>query len=354
MRTSTRISLGLSVLLLVCCRPSGLINDADVKLVRPEKQSEIQAELFFPADTSAVVQFIDLQIVSDTVLVVRVQPGVGDDRMFRAYSTRSGVFLGAFLHEGRGPGEMLNPHMAKTHSGFDCLCVNENATGQAFLINVLESISDQQTSYAGRFCLPDQTLDWLPLPGMEQFCLSIKSGVVNYLTTSSEGAVRLAVNPFKNSGEQYVTQLSGLFTCNEATGVIIECLQFFPQIVFFDTHTGELRSIAVSRDYQKWESLLDGWTSAEAVMKSIQYYAGVCSSSEYIFATYAGISLTEMQQSGHGVQIHVFGWSGEFVCSLRVSEDLGMLTYDERNQQLYGLDRIRGKIFRYDLSDLLP
>lgn len=354
MRTFARIFSVLLVLFFVSCSPSGIIDDAGVKMVRPEKQSEIEAEPFFPADTSVVMQISDLQVVSDTILVVQMQSWDDEYGMLRAYSTRSGDYLGPFLREGRGPGEMLRPHIAKMRSGYDCLCVNENATGQAFLIDVLGSISNRQASYAGRFRLPDQTLDWLPLSEKEQFCLSIRSGVVCYLTANSEGAVRREIKPFKKGGEQYITQLSGLFTCNESTGETIECLQFLPQIIFFDTRTGKLRSIAVSKDYQKWESILDGWTNVEAIMNSIQYYAGICSSSEYIFATYTGISLKEMQQPGHGVRIHVFDWSGEFVCSLRVGEDLGMLTYDERDRRLYGLDRIQGRIYRYDLSGILP
>ena len=131
---------------------------------------------------------------------------------------------------------------------------------------------------------------------------------------------------------------------------VAEIMLLFPQINIFDTDNGTVRSLAVSRAYRNWKSVISRQINLET---TTQYYVNAASGTDYIFAAYKGIPLEQIIKGGSGTSIHVFDWDGNFKYDIKVREDIDCMTFDGRTKKLYCIEKQEGKIIRYDLSGLL-
>ena len=307
----------LWVSLAVSCNVrSGIVDNAPVTLTAPDKVVSLSADTTFRNTFPEVLDCYAMQIVRDSILVLYVPATEEDPYHFKAYSTNTFDYLGEFIRTGRGPGEMIAPHIAKSNVSAGYLGVNDNQTGTAYLVDVMKSIQDNNTVAADTSALPSDVLDWLPLPDSGQFFLQQDADEMIYRIVAADNGQK-TLHPYRNiDGKGNVTWFSSFFTANDA-GKLAEIMIFFPQINFCDIESGSMYSVAVNREYRRWKSLSDIRT-------------GSC----------------------HGSSIHVFDWDGKFMYDIKVAEDISDMAYDSSAELMYCMDA-ESRIIRYDLSGIL-
>lgn len=346
-----QIQVILAVCLAVSCSHSGVVRDAAVKLAGPEKVVSVEPDTTFRCGFSEVLNCIDIRIVNDTILVFQDQVGETNPYHFKAYSTKSFRYLGAFARNGRGPGEMISPRMVTGNADENYLNLKDNSSGNAYIVDVVKSIETGGCEAVQSYILPSGTAEWFPLSDSEHFILQEENGEMVFHTISPDGTVRKTFNMYKGlDSSRYATYLSSILANNGKTGVVAEVMIFFPQINLVDTRSGQVRTIAVSKSYRKWESVMNGMFN----MDTEQYYVCASSTSEYIFAVYKGVPLRQLNsEDGHGTSIHVFDWEGNFLYDVKLTENIGNIAMDSRTGYLYCTVMPDNRIVRYNLGELL-
>lgn len=339
----------IATVLVSSCIRTGIMNDVPVKLVRPAKEMSLSPDTSFRHSFPEVLHCHALQIVSDSIMVMADQVSENNPYHFKAYSTNTFEYLGSFVRNGRGPGEMISPHIARCNTSDRYLRISDNAIGEAYLVDVLSSIATGRGLFIENYQLPSGIIDWLSIPDSGQFLLQQENEEMIFRIIGSGDYDKEIIRPYEGiDGNRCLTYFSSLFVNNGASGEVAEVMMFFPQINIIDTKSGELFSMAVDNSYRKWKQVL----ASIITMDTKEYYSGATATSEYIIAAYRHLPLKSMSESGHGTSIHVFDWDGNFLFDIKVSEDVGNITYDCIHKYLYCLD-MDGGIIRYDLSEIL-
>lgn len=339
----------VSALLVVSCHHSGVMQDVPVGLASPKKVVLKSIDTTFCNNFSEILNCFRLQIVNDTILVVQEQTNNANVYNFKAYSVNDFNYMGAFARNGRGPGEVIRPHVARC-SNARYLNMNLNSEGKAYSVNLEETLRHDKLSIVQDYTMPVGTIDWLPIPDFRQFVLQSENGCITfrYIGKNNEVSNTFELNKSIDK-ENFVTYLSSVMASNWKNSKVADAMIFFPQINIFDTENGTLKSVAVDKAYSKWESVI-----SRAVGKDTkQYYVGIATSQDYIFAAYKDVTLEELIKGGQGTSIHVFDWKGYFLYDINVEEDIEDITFDSRTGYLYCIEKSERKIVRYDLSELL-
>ena len=338
------------VVLFSSCGRSGFAGDIPIGLRKPNGIMIKLCDPAFDGKSSGPQHIINVQIVQDTVLVIQSQISASDSNHFVAFSINSFRCLGSFVSCGRGPEELLSPYLPSTNPSVKCLYANDNSLGKTFGIDVMNSIKTKRGVFPHVAPLPCNTIDWIPLSPVSQLTFGIKDKELLFQMIDTCGNTKELFNPFAGlDANRYMTELSFLLTANENTGQVAMPMVCFPLVLFLDTTLEQIRAIAVNKAFRKWETILN----SPFDKSSIQYYAGVASSSDLIFASYWDCSIEKAIEGGHGASIHVFNWQGDFLYEVQVKEDIGPMTYDPRTRYLYGVDLSEDIIVRYDLFDML-
>lgn len=325
------------------------MKEVPVTLVRPDKVVSLSADTTFECTFVEVMHCYDIKIVSDSIIVFYDQANEKDPYHFKAYSTDTFEYLGAFVQKGRGPGEMVSPWISACNTSGRYLYCEDNQSSVAYKIDVAESVRSGQVSVEDSFKVPSAVIYHIPLSDSVRFVMQSENREMVLRTIDKNGNILRAWEPFPGiDSDRCVTHFASMF---EDRGNVIDVVQvmiFFPQINIIDTESGTIRSIAVDRSYRKWKQVIGSMIN----MDMMNYYFGVTSTSEYIIASYRHLPLKSMSESGHGTSFHVFDWEGNFLIDIKVSEDIGNITYDSRRNLLYCLD-VSGRVIRYDLSGIL-
>lgn len=337
--------------LLYSCSRSEIIRGSRIKREKAGRIVSLIADAGFHATFPEVLNAVRLQIVCDTILIVQDQAGSADACHFKAYSLNTFEYLGAAVRNGRGPGEMVNPHIAKVSPESRYLNIGHNQTGEAYSLDILQTLNTGKTVISHTTALPPGTMDWIPLPDMRHFILQSERGTLVLRCIGDDG---IAKNTFRYieelEDERHITQLSCLIVGNESSGEVAEAMMFFPVITVFDTKNGTSRSIATDKSYGRWKSLSNRMIDKDTK----QYYAGASAGRNHIAAAYKNCTLEELAGGNHSTSIHVFDWKGNFLYDINVKEDIRNIAFDDNAGYLYGIDGSEGKIIRYDLVALLP
>ena len=125
------------VFLAVSCSQRGMIDGVRLEYVSPDKTVSLAASsrLALPE----VMRCNAIQLIQDTILVLQDRATEDNIHHFKAYSVNSSDYLGAFVRLGRGPGEMISPHVVKSAAYVEWLVLNDNAMRTAWAVDVVES-----------------------------------------------------------------------------------------------------------------------------------------------------------------------------------------------------------------------
>ena len=345
------ITFSIVLVLVVSCNRYGIVDGVKVDLVTPEKVVSISPDTNFRHNFLEVLHCFQLQIVCDTILVVQEHISETTNSHFKAYSINSADYLGSFIQNGRGPGELIGPRIVQCCPNEKYLNLSCHQMNQAYIIDVIQSIKSGMPAIVQNYTLQTNQLDWHPLPDSASFVFQFDSNLFSFNKIGIDEEITNTTYLSKDiNAEHCIIHLSSFMIGHDKTDEIANVMIFSPHIDVIDMSNGQLRSFATDRDYRKWKSQLHRIPD----MNTMQYYMAATASPDYIFAVYKKVPLSELHASGHDTSIHVFDWNGNFLYNISVSENIGAIAFDRINRHLYGSDESDCRIIRYDLSQLLP
>lgn len=335
------------VIIVLSCERRGRHTGIASQVSRPDETSTLYIDSLTDDIFHDIIDCQDIHVIDDTILVIKEHISSLNNYHFKAYSTNSLRPLGSFAISGRGPGELLSPYIVHCNSS-EGLFVKENSTGLLHRINVIAAINGETDYLSDGEPVSPYSLDCIPITDSTilSFCLDGNDYV--FQLTNSENVNNDIFKLYAGFGERAVTHLSSMFTSNTDLGRIVQFMVFFPQYTILSAN-GNCHSFAIYKKYSQWRTLFSNQLSPE----SIQYYTGVTSDKQYIYASYVALPLKKLQDASFGTEIHIFDWSGHFVHSIKVREDIDNLAIDSINKRLYCRRRSDHSIIRYNLSRIL-
>lgn len=348
MKPLTFFSIVLSAFLAACSN-SSLMNDVELRKVKPINDITLIRDSTFHLECADTLRCADIQILNDSLLVIQNHVCEESPYFFYVWSLNDSHCLGAFAQKGRGPGEYFSPHISRSPTWERFLCFTDNGTCKAYIIDPLESFPQGATSLNNEIDLSGADVSWLPIQCNKQFVATIDGEKLGFKFIDNRGDCSCRISIFeKINFPNNATTLSNMICATGKEGIVAEALLFFPHIIFIDTSTGLVRAYATHRDYRNWKTIINSPIN----MGSIQYYAGLTSSKEYVFATYWGMPLGKILNGNWNSTIHVFDNMGKFVYEIHVSEKIGDITVDSEAKYLYGIDLTDDSVVRYDLESI--
>jgi len=330
-------------LFLACEHKSGILREGETNLEKPDQVLDIEKDESFLVDFPEVLHAHNVQIVYDSVLIIQDHQ-YEDATLFKAYSIDNFHYLGSFVKQGRGPGEIIAPIAVCSDVRQSNLYVRDNATGIAYRVDVEKGLGAENVEFLHKVPLQENVIDWAPLDSTFNLFLIREH---NELIIQLSGPQCHTFHPYKGiDANRFIAKLSSIIIGNKINGKFVCALLCFPQIIIIDAINQEIYSSAVDPSYHKWESILNAPFGPE----SIQYYRNITASDKYILALYDGCPLSDLKKPGHMPSIHIFDWNGKFLYSLKIKESIGSIAYDARSSCLYCTDNSSGQIIRYDLS----
>ena len=348
MNRALKIAISLFFgLLLSCGRKDYLLKEGETFFKRARQYSDIDKDAVFDIVFPEVLGAENLQIVSDTVLVIQNSSREADSMLFKAYSTKDYRFLGAFGLKGRGPGEFNAPLIVSSDSKLSTLYIRDNGTGEAYMVDLENALNGRGVDYIKKIVLPGNNVDWVPFDERDILSLVLENDELTFQLTGSQV---YTFHPYKGiDANRYITKMSSLLTGNKTARKVACAMVCFPQIIILNASSYDVSSFAVDPSYRRWKSILNSPFGLE----SMQYYKHITSSDKYIIALYDGCSISTLAGQNHVPCIHVFNWDGEFLNIFRIKEAVRTMTMDSESTCLYCIDDATGKIIRYDLSKVL-
>ena len=350
MRVRAQVVLFILAILTTSCKDFVYVGDAKVEVESPECVACVTRDLTFPGYFREVQDPADLQIVSDSLLVIQDHASTMDPKelCFKVYSCRTFEYLGSFVRVGRGPNEVLSPEIAHVGPGEDFLYIIDRE--RVFWLDVPNIMSGQTEALTIDGRLPKDTFLGFVMPGVGTLALKVEKNemVVHVLDSEGEGVMML--HPYAGIRIDFTqTKMSSLAVTDRESGKAAVFMVCLPMMTLLDTKKGTAWSYASDRSIRNWHSVL----KAPFGPSSIQYYSGAACGGGLLLALYNGCSIAELAGNNVGGHIHIFDWTGRFLYDLCVQEDIWRLAYDSLSHALYGLERSTGKIIRYDLTDIL-
>ena len=200
-----------------------------------------------------------------------------------------------------------------------------------------------------RINVPDNVLDWIPATDSSLFSMSLNSDKLHFLLSDMCGNEITTYQLYNDAnGQVVVPKISCLFTNNTQSGKVAAAMLSLPQIYILNTSDGKVKSVAVNSQYRNWKNIVTEMFGPE----TIEYYSGIASDDDYIYAVYSGASIMEVNSGEFVPSLHVLDWDGNFLYELRLEDSISNLAVDSHSKMLYCLRKSDHSILRYDLSRL--
>ena len=351
--------LGLFVLQIICsCVNHNIVRDAPIVQHNPGVSLRVEKDSTFNCSFPQTISCVDLMVIDDSVLVLydAIIPG-RNSTFFKAYLLDDYSYIGEYVVQGRGPGELLCPDLSGCYqcNGETRCYVLDIMLGQSYSFNLRDSAN--MNSLVKISDLPDNSLYAYPYQDSLQFVVNVEDDQFrfNVLDKSGSNVRKFSLYPENISAEKYLPQLGNSVAVNSNKGIAALVMLGIPQINYFNLESGTVYSIATDKKYRDWRNLISAAADVNKYMKATQYYANAASSRDYVFALYSNRSIEDiMHRTENGCpHIHIFDWEGTFLYDITVDEDISRIDYDSKRKNLYGVNINTNEIFRYDLSGLL-
>ena len=339
----------IAISIVTSCRNNSILRGVRVDLMSPDKISVLEEDSLFDCRFDEILDCQNIQIVSDTILIVQDYTSEDNIFHFKAYSTLSLDYLGEFISNGRGPEEMIRPHVIKSNSSDNLLCLSDNSTSTCGFFDIKSSDDIRKDLVLNRINVPDNVLDWIPATDSSLFSMSLNSDKLHFLLSDMCGNEITTYQLYNDAnGQVVVPKISCLFTNNTQSGKVAAAMLSLPQIYILNTSDGKVKSVAVNSQYRNWKNIVTEMFGPE----TIEYYSGIASDDDYIYAVYSGASIMEVNSGEFVPSLHVLDWDGNFLYELRLEDSISNLAVDSHSKMLYCLRKSDHSILRYDLSRL--
>ncbi|MDR2036872.1 MAG: TolB-like 6-bladed beta-propeller domain-containing protein [Bacteroidales bacterium] len=241
-----------------------------------------------------------------------------------------------FGRSGKGPGELMYPHLVKTDDP-DLLCY------------VFESTSQQLYSvdYSGKMQLMDMQFTdkkggWFS----DKQIVHVGGNTFLYVESSSNGKsifhteinkdstqvkeiYSLSLNPKQKSWTAYM----GDFAVNTEKDRMVYAYKYFKIVKFMDMNADSVRTINFERNTFDDTSpyRVDGMDG------NITHYWGICSQPDYVYILYSGRTPYDVSKEWQKHQYYIFveqyDWDGNPIQKMKLDR-WGYFTVDEERQQI--------------------
>lgn len=330
-----------------CGRPSiaGTIN---AKREKAEFLTNVSRDSSFSLPAPINAYYTDLQIVNNSLLLLQKN----GDEFYDVFNLRTNEFLTSLAHKGRAKGEFLSPYLSHVNPDRKYLSLTDNSLSRFFLIDVPASVSDNRVIIVNEIQLPNNTVDAIPVSDSSCFAILSNGGCFYTAVFDCNGQAITEFEPYSNpklDADSHAAFLSGIMAYNKEKNRIAIALVCFPQLLLIDSQGKAVRTISVSKESGNWRGIVDRGFD----MSTRQYYAGICSSPDHLFASYWACPIEKTIVGGHNSCIHVFNWEGEFLYRINLTEDIGPIAFDSKTGILYGIDKTEGKVLKYNLAFIL-
>ena len=340
----------VGIFLISCGR--GIVNDAPVKVVHPQKVLSLTAEQKSNPNFEECLQIYQMNIVSDSILVMGEQSANEGDYMFRAYSCNTFKYLGSFIRKGRADREMLHPRIVSMNNCYKDLYIYDMSLNIKAAVDVKNSTMKPLPSFKMFPSLLESVWEWLPLSDSLFFIGNQEVGdELTYKSVDGQGNTIKKFQPFKGINcMTNATYLSEQLLGNPKQMKVAQVMLFSPQVNIYDLEKETIVTYAVDRRYRQWKSVLN----RNMNKNTMSYYNGATASADYIFMSYSPLTLSQIvSQEPHSTSIQIFDWDGHWLYDIKVNESIGAMAYDGVHKSLYAVDKAEGRIVRYALGDIL-
>ncbi len=333
------ILIVLLVVFTYSCNNVGIMN-SKVRYVKPEEELCIKRDTTIDLNrTDRIINPVDIQIIESDYLIAKCQPTAKFPFYFYAFDISNFNECLLFGRKGRGSDELIEPRILKFQNDNGNLWFYDNT-------KFLYRYNPCNNQMLKVIQLPSSFFD-ITMASDTSFFYSSFNGEI-YCNQASdfkgEEVANYAMNPILTNEGQVTVISSQLASCLD--GKIVEAMVCLPQVNIYDIKRNSVISIAVEKSYKKWKTLLNRALDAS----TRQYYMAIAPSSDYIFAVYSGATLAEIyQDGGYNNEIHIFDWDGNFKYRIKIDEHLSRITFDEKQGQLYGIEKETGHIVRYNI-----
>ena len=226
--------------------------------MRPEQKVCVERDTSFHMETNEVLDSRGLQIVSDSILVIKKRVDDASQCFFSAYSLQTLQYLGSFFMKGRGPGEAKMPSMAAVNSSSPCLYVRDNSLSLSWELDVLGSIRSREGIVARTVSLQFDSPAWIPITDSLRFAFDLKQRELLYCIVNLDGEERESFSPYQNlDGRKNLTVLSDIPVSDGVKGKIAFPMVNFPFVHLLDVADGKWRTITVDKCWRKWKQILN-------------------------------------------------------------------------------------------------
>ena len=354
----SRFLLVLTALMLtVSCGRNNFIEGVPVETVRAGQVLSLDRDTLFTCDFSECLQCVDLSVESDSVLVLREMENSSPDfRYFKCWSLTDFSYLGGYVFHGRGPGEVLMPDFI---GGFVSGEGTRKVSGIADIsLKKVFSVDFPLSAVSGEAVirqtgrLPSNTMYVRPYGEARLYVECVDNDRLVCRLTDMDCNI---LKDFEVYGDipamSCAARLSHCLVVNQEKGLVASLMISLPQINILDLESGNISSYASGEEFRDWKEIIRP-VNPNTAMDMKEYYLNADSSNDYIFALYAGVSRAELD-GRDDTHLHVYDWSGRFLYDITLSEVIDAISFDEKTEMLYALDRNANRIYRYDMSELI-
>lgn len=335
------------IIAAVSCRNGSNIFKGTVSCPKAEHEYNI------PGTRQNIFDTIGLSSIYtyDSLLIAKTIGTYNGDH-FVVYSMSDMSCLGHYVTRGRGANELLSSigkgtvRPKGTNSGFYIFDLSRNTS---FVWDVGESVKDSKAYLSKLSSFQNGVLDAMPYCDSLHLIKEPMEEGLSYKVMNdkqeciSEYSVYTGV-----PGIGFYDRLSSADAVSPAGNRLVMAMCFLPQINILDLRQSGVRQVlAINKKYKNWEQMLN-MDNADLNV----YYLCVCPLTECFVALYCGESMQDWLQGNYKSHLHVFSWSGKFICDITVDEGLKSIAVDRRYDMVYGLDA-EDNIYRYDLSGLI-
>ncbi len=345
------------VLLLSACGHKNIVQDATIELVKPKHSLTIEKDPTFKGNFPQTLSCRDVFVANDSIMLLYDVVISGNGRCFyKAYSLDDYSYLGGFLREGRGPGEVLSPDLCGTFNQSEGY-IFEKMLYQSFSIDISEALAGNNCEIKKISDLPINTIYARPYHDSLQFVINMENDDILFhiIDRNAKKLQTFGLYPEDISAERCLPQLGNSVVINQNKNMAALVMLAIPQINFLNFEDGTVYSVAVDKKYRDWKNILQSATNIPAYMKSTQYYNNAESTPDYIMAVYIDRTIDDIVKGNHdqSSHIHIFNWEGDFLYDLQINENVSKIAYDSNRKFMYGLDTNEGRIYRYNMSHIL-
>ena len=159
--------------------------------------------------------------------------------------------------------------------------------------------------------------------------------------------IRVFNHAIDNKDSQILPEsyLDASFSLKPDKTKFVEAMNWLPQINIVDLKSGKILG-------NRMKDKQDEDIFSPNMEKALFCYNRVVSDNDYIYALWVGTPRSEMR-SGIGYNtIHIFDWEGRFIKKIRIEYPVNELTINIQNEELYGWNIEKQRLFKFDLNSL--